>query len=127
MDPPQHLISDIITLFRALANEILNKIYYTKRYKHTFKISAQDYILLNSNFILSIELNLCFFLCQVMTALAKPRYFDCYELVSLQLYILRLQFLASSTLSLSVADHRPLFWGSGWDCAKALVVHFQGP
>lgn len=31
----------------------LRKIYYAKRYKHA--LSTQDYIFLNSNFILSIE------------------------------------------------------------------------
>lgn len=59
----------------------LNVIYYTKCYKHAFKISACDYILLNYNFKLSIEFMFCIFfllLFQVMTALAKLGYFDSY-------------------------------------------------
>ena len=74
----QHLISDIITMYSAMANETGNKIYHPKRYKRAFKISARDYILLNSNFKLSIEFMWFFSLFQVMTALARHGYFDSY-------------------------------------------------
>lgn len=74
--PPQHLLSDIIAMYSIMANETLNKIYYTERYKRAFKISAWHYILLNSNFKLSIEF--MFFLFQVMTATARHGYFDSY-------------------------------------------------
>lgn len=61
-----------------MANKTLNKIYYTNIYMCAFKISAWDYILLNSSFKLSIEFMLFFFFFWVMTELARHKYFDSY-------------------------------------------------
>lgn len=61
-----------------MANKTLNKIYYTNIYMRAFKISAWDYILLNSSFKLSIEFMFFFFFFWVMTELARHKYFDSY-------------------------------------------------